>query len=359
MHRDGVEHNGFIMSKIEWTELTWNPTTGCDKVSAGCRFCYAEKMHKRLRAMGQAKYQHDFLGGAHFHPEELARPFGWKSSKIIFVDSMSDLYHDHITVQQIAEVYAVMFLNPQHTFQVLSKRAKRRAQVLESEDFFLEYHKACNRLHDQYIKNLSETLYFEEELRSMWPLRNVWEGTSTEDQEQLNDRGHWLARTPASTRFISYEPALGPVDLYSVNWSVPTAYDAQGNGIEWTDPGPGFVGIDWVIAGGESGNKRLNRPAHIQWFRNLRDQCAKSNVKFFFKQWGSFAPASPQPSGTDGKYLLVSDNGEFVRTNSYPRQMVMYGSMLMQQQSNKSLNILDGRTHLEMPKIKKPQDHPS
>lgn len=278
------------MSKIEWTHRTGtksevlNPTTGCDKISRGCKFCYAEVMHKRLRGMGQPKYQQPFLGHVKFWPDELAKPFKWKNPRTVFLNSMSDIFHKDITIQQIAEIYAMMFLNERHTFIVLTKRSNRACDVLNSAEFFEEFWKACNRLHDAYMMHLSETLYFEEELRSMWPLKNVWQGVSVESQEQ-DHRIDELANTPAHIRVVSYEPAVGALDL-SQKFGLYQIEDGSWHlkvGGRWSDS------PDWVIAGGESGGKAS--PAHPDWFRTVRDQCKAAGTSFFFKQWGRFGPS--------------------------------------------------------------------
>lgn len=156
------------MSKIEWTHRpgtkseVLNPTTGCDRVSKGCMNCYAEVMHRRLTGMGQPKYQQPFLGHVQYWPDELAKPFKWKKARTVFLNSMSDIFHKEVTVEQIAEIYAMMFLNPNHIFIVLTKRADRAKEVLKSKEFMCAYHKACNGLHDKYIQRL------EQEMLSIW-----------------------------------------------------------------------------------------------------------------------------------------------------------------------------------------------
>lgn len=223
-------------STIEWTEATWNPTTGCDKVSSGCDNCYALTLAKRLKAMGAGKYQSDGdprTSGPGFgltvHPDSLAIPGRWRASRMVFVNSMSDLFHAKVPAPFIREVFAVMAAAPQHTFQILTKRSLR-------------------------LRRLGETL--------VWP-DNVWMGVSVENADQLRRVDH-LRDVPAATRFLSCEPLLGPL-----------------NGID-------LSGIDWVIAGGESGpNHRRVDPA---WVTHLRDLCTADDVAFFFKQWGGRVP---------------------------------------------------------------------
>jgi len=210
-------------SSIEWTELTWNPTTGCDKISAGCKFCYAEVMSRRLQAMGVEKYADGFK--VRQHEEALAIPFGWKKPAMVFVNSMSDLFHKDVTVEFIQKVFAVMNANPHLIFQVLTKRSERLA-----------------KLHH----NLT------------WS-QNIWMGVSVED-ERVTHRINDLRKVPAAVRFLSCEPLIGPLSKMNLK------------------------GIDWVIVGGESGASP--RPMKPEWATDIRDQCGKYDVAFFFKQWG-------------------------------------------------------------------------
>src|SRR5574343_6279 len=210
-------------SSIEWTETTWNPTTGCTKISAGCKFCYAEVMAKRLMAMGQEKYRNNFK--LTLHPHTLNEPYGWKKPKVIFVNSMSDLFHEDVPLEFIQSVFKTMNETPHHTYQVLTKRADRLAEIS-----------------DQLI----------------WT-PNIWMGTSIEDDRVL-DRMGYLKQCGAQFKFLSLEPLLGPL------------------------PNMNLSGIDWVIVGGESGRKP--RPIEVEWVVDIRDQCEDQNVKFFFKQWG-------------------------------------------------------------------------
>ncbi|OJJ16711.1 hypothetical protein BKI52_32920 [marine bacterium AO1-C] len=210
-------------SNIEWTEMTWNPTTGCDKVSQGCKFCYAEIMSKRLQAMGVEKYKDNFEVREHI--DELKTPYTWKKSKMVFVNSMSDLFHKNISLNFIQKVFKVMNENPQHTFQVLTKRAERLAE-------------------------LSDQL--------KWS-HNVWMGVSVENQKVIN-RIKWLRQTKARVKFLSLEPLLGPL------------------------PNLDLEDIDWVIVGGESGH--TPRPMDVDWVLDIQEQCKVNDVPFFFKQWG-------------------------------------------------------------------------
>ncbi|SKV33803.1 Bacteriophage protein gp37 [Mycobacteroides abscessus subsp. massiliense] len=223
-------------SKIEWTEVTWNPVTGCDRISTGCDHCYAATLAKRLKAMGAAKYQNDGDSrtsgpgfGLTVHPESLAEPTRWRAPRVVFVNSMSDLFHAKVPVSFIRDVFQVVADTPQHTYQVLTKRSLRLARLADKLD---------------------------------WP-DNLWMGVSVEDARVLH-RVHHLRDVPAAVRFLSCEPLLGPLD-----------------GIE-------LDGIGWVIAGGESGPNY--RPMEIGWARGIRDACTAAGVPFFFKQWGGRTP---------------------------------------------------------------------
>ncbi len=210
-------------TKIEWTESTWNPTTGCSKISEGCRNCYAERMTKRLQAMGLEKYQNGFC--LTMHPGVLQEPYSWKNPRTVFVNSMSDLFHEDMPFTFIKQVFTVMNDNPRHTFQVLTKRA----------DILLSY---ADHL--------------------PWS-KNIWLGVTVENQNYVN-RITKLVQTPANVKFISLEPLLGPITELPLE------------------------NIDWVIVGGESGPGA--RPMHKEWVINIKEQCLDNTVPFFFKQWG-------------------------------------------------------------------------
>jgi protein gp37 len=210
-------------SAIEWTDSTWNPVTGCDKVSPGCKFCYAEVMARRLHAMGQPNYANGFEVTLQKHM--LDKPLTWRKPQVIFVNSMSDLFHEAVPIDYIQQVFEVMRQAHWHEFQVLTKRAERLAEV-------------------------SKLL--------PWP-KNVWMGVSVENA-RYTSRIDSLRQTGAAVKFLSVEPLLGPIPRLDV------------------------AGIDWVIVGGESG--RTPRPLHEEWVMEIRDQCQRAGVPFFFKQWG-------------------------------------------------------------------------
>ena len=210
-------------SSIEWTEMTWNPTTGCTKISQGCKFCYAEIMSKRLQAMGVVKYKDNFQ--VRVHPSALNVPYTWKKPKVVFVNSMSDLFHEDVPFDFIEKVFKVMRDNPQHVFQVLTKRAER-------------------------LLELSPKL--------KWS-HNIWMGVSVEDKK-VENRIDFLRKTKARVKFLSLEPLIEAL------------------------PDLNLVGIDWVIVGGESGHNP--RPMEVDWVVDIQEQCEENEVAFFFKQWG-------------------------------------------------------------------------
>lgn len=210
-------------SNIEWTEMTWNPVTGCTKISQGCKHCYAERMAKRLTAMGSDRYRNGFK--VTLHPDLLDLPARWKKPRTVFVNSMSDLFHEDIPDDYIARVFDTMNRCPQHTFQVLTKRADRLPALAR---------------------------------RLNWT-PNIWMGVSVEDA-RVADRIGYLRQTPAGVRFLSLEPLIGPLE------------------------GLDLEGISWVIVGGESGPRA--RPMKQAWVQSILRQCRAASVSFFFKQWG-------------------------------------------------------------------------
>lgn len=212
-----------VGTAIEWTEATWNPVTGCTKVSPGCLHCYAERMARRLQAMGQPNYANGFAVTLHEHV--LRAPLRWRKPQMVFVNSMSDLFHERVPLDFIRRAFAVMRQASRHTFQVLTKRSLRLADLDASLD---------------------------------WP-PNVWVGVSVENRDYVCRVEH-LRATQARVKFLSLEPLLGPL------------------------PGLDLAGIDWAIVGGESGPGA--RPMQEAWVTDIRDQCLDAGLPFFFKQWG-------------------------------------------------------------------------
>jgi protein gp37 len=212
-------------TSIEWTEYSWNPVTGCTKISDGCLNCYAEKMSKRLKSMGNPRYKNGFE--VTLQEDLLDIPFQWKKPRMVFVNSMSDLFHHDIPFEYISKVFNVMNDCPQHTFQILTKRSERLVE---------------------YSKDLKWT-------------HNIWIGVSIENNKVLN-RLKDLKKVKAKTKFISFEPLLEKISIQTLK------------------------GIDWVIVGGESGPK--SREMKEEWATSIRDICVLENIPYFFKQWGGF-----------------------------------------------------------------------
>ncbi|MEV6100655.1 phage Gp37/Gp68 family protein [Nocardia sp. NPDC051981] len=256
---------------IEWTETTWNPTTGCDRISPGCDHCYALTMAKRLRAMGSAKYQtdgHPRTSGPGFgltlHQQALTEPLRWRRPRLVFVNSMSDLGHARVPREFLAEIFGVMATAHQHTFQILTKRPGRLAKILSDNQFQDQVAEAAAGR-----ANATDPPDTAGARDSRWPLPNVWIGTSIESDEYCW-RADELRKTPAAVRFLSCEPLLGPL------------------------PNLDLTGIDWAIVGGESGPEA--RPMRPDWVRALCDQSVAAGVAFFFKQWGG---RTPKQNGRD------------------------------------------------------------
>lgn len=306
------------LSKIGWTERVWNPTTGCNKVSQGCKNCYAEGMHKRLMGMYPKKYNRPFLDGAFEHEDSLTLPDTWKKPALVFVNSMSDLFHENISFEFISSVFSVMSDIDRHTYQILTKRPER---VIE---FFAWKEK---QLDDIFWR----------------PSDNVWIGVSVEDQATFDLRVPLLREIRSSVKFLSCEPLLGSIDLYK---EFPVGKGTVAHGTL----------VDWVIVGGESGSKA--RPMHPDWVRLLRDQCAYVNIPFFFKQWGEYADGSNGLSRTitilsDGDYCSAGWEHSLRCRNNHVMssdEWYAYSPIRMSKVGkNKSGRLLDGVEHNGMP----------
>jgi protein gp37 len=284
-------------SAIEWTDSTWNPTTGCDQVSPGCDHCYALTLAKRLKAMGSPAYQQDGdprTSGPGFalqvHEDRLDQPLRWTRPRTIFVNSMSDLFHPRVSDEFIARVFAVMAVAERHTFQVLTKRPKRMRALLNDAAWVEDVSFEILTLTVDWGN--PEPSWMAGRDGDWWPLPNVWLGTSVEDQQRADERIPPLLDTPAAVRFLSCEPLLGPIDLTLGDW----------DGLPADDP----IGLHWVIVGGESGPGA--RPMHPAWVRQLRDQCITARTAFFFKQWGAWAPDTNFE--INGAHTIVPEHGE-------------------------------------------------
>lgn len=255
---------------IEWTDATWNPVTGCSKVSQGCKHCYALRDWPRMSANPKTVYFGRQFTDVRCHPERLDQPFRWTKPRLIFVNSMSDLFHEAVPDEFIDRVFAAMARARQHTYQVLTKRADRMAAYLNDPD-------RKNR-----ILAASVSLGWAGMMDMPWPIPHVWIGVSVEDQAAADERIPMLLDTPAAVRWISAEPLLGPVDLLAT--PAGDILCRCGGCLEMTPD----TRLDWVVVGGESGPKA--RPMHPDWARSLRDQCAAAGVPFLFKQWGEWGP---------------------------------------------------------------------
>lgn len=265
------------MSKIEWTDTTWNVSTGCNKISAGCKFCYAEVMTKRLKAMGQEKYKNGFDQLVQ-HEDTLKEPYEWKKPRMVFVNSMSDLFHEKMPLDFVQKVFKVMNDCKHHTFQVLTKRA----DILAKYAPFLDW------------------------------TDNIWAGVSVENQEQADKRIPYLLQTPAKTKFLSCEPLLENINFTKTELDKWARYNSTNyltgvltkpNGLQIISPEFEGSKIDWVIVGGESGRGKI-RPMQEEWVINIKEQCQAANVPFFFKQWGG---TNKKKTGRELQGVIYSD----------------------------------------------------
>lgn len=359
---------------IEWTEATWNPVVGCSVVSPGCTNCYAMSQAARIQRMTPGSHYLGttkptkagpvWTGTMKLAPDHIiTQPLRWRKPRTIFVNSMSDLFHENAPDEWIDRVFAVMALCPQHTFQVLTKRPGRMRQYIEglgNSDLIEKLRRAWRRnaVADAMFDYAGSTgakgqRLFPTQDDPKWPLASVWLGVSAEDQKRADERIPDLLDTPAAVRFISAEPLLGPIDLGKVEakargvlaegtFSYPKRIDALTGctGHYFGDPqGDHTLNIDshrlprldWVITGGESGPKA--RPAHPQWFRDIRDQCAAAGVAHFHKQNGEWVSVSE-----------VEGEGEHYR---FPD-----GATVRRVGKKLAGATIDGREHRGMPEVR-------
>lgn len=338
---------------IEWCDVTWNPVTGCEKVSQGCKNCYAERVFDRMAQNPKAPMYH----GRKFtdvvcHPERLNDPLRWKKPRRVFVNSMSDLFHEDVPDEFILRVVDVMRQCQQHTFIILTKRPERMR----------DFTRRCRWSRDRWYDDLPSRMWLSGNPDARngfrpfggagctpWP--NIWLGVSVEDQATADERIPILLQTPAKVRFVSYEPALGPLKME--NWFA--RYRSHCSGLRYinkeaagscTDIG----GLDWVIAGGESGPNA--RPPHPDWFRKVRDQCKAANVPFFFKQWGEWAESGYGFCDHHGKWVHRAGgtfgpiDGEMFQPNESAAHMIRVGK-------KRAGRLLDGVEHNEFPEVRK------
>lgn len=257
---------------IAWCTETWNPLRGCTRVSAGCMNCYAESMAVRFSGPGQPyegtinQETNRWNGTVRLVPDKLTEPLRWQRPRMVFVNSMSDLFHEDVPDEFIDQVFAVMAIAPQHTFQVLTKRPARMLAYMVDGGRPRRVGSNSGFMADNNV------VY-------PWPLPNVWMGVTVENQEAADERIPLLLQTPAAVRWVSMEPLLGAVDL-GLTGTIPRSQYAK-----YTQT---YDLLHWVICGGESGPHA--RPMNPEWARSLRDQCAEAGVPFLFKQWGEWAP---------------------------------------------------------------------
>lgn len=311
------------MAGIEWTDETWNPIVGCSVVSPGCTNCYAMKMAYRIRAASEVKDgASHYCGTVRLHengnaiwtgkvalaPDHiLTAPLRWKKPRRIFVNSMGDVFHESVPDEWIDKVFAIMALSPQHTFQVLTKRAERMRKYMQPNLRSTIYGFLAGRgsllppsgfgQKPEHVAAVMDKLY-----KAGWPLPNVWLGVSAERQQEADERIPHLLATPAAIRFVSAEPLLGPIDL---QWAVSRNVLDIGAGFLTRGMfAPGMEKLrplDWLIVGGESGPNA--RPMNPDWARSLRDQCAAAGVPFFFKQWGEWGCLHQSKEGQHGQIV--------------------------------------------------------
>lgn len=280
-------------TKIEWSDATWNPITGCSVASPGCTNCYAMKLagtrlaHHPSRAglTRDTKAGPVWTGEVRFNEQWLTQPLKWKRPRMVFVCAHGDLFHESVPDEWIDRVFAVMALAPQHKFQVLTKRAKRMSRYSNDPNtpkrvaaVIIGMAMRSEISGGQTLAPLGSRLHESDPEFVKWPIQNIWNGVSTEDQRRADERIPDLLATPAAVRWVSAEPLLGPIDFTRVA-------ETAGLDPHWSMK---QAGLDWIVAGGESGPDA--RPMHHEWARSIRDQCAAAGVPFLFKQWGEWAP---------------------------------------------------------------------
>ncbi len=360
-------------TKIEWTEYSWNPVTGCTPISEGCQNCYARRMANRLR--GRCGYPAEEPFRVTLHSERLEEPFKLRKPRKVFVCSMSDLFHENVPDEFIADVFGVMavacenfcgtndgkkqigtyktswgkeypvytpnYYSGPHTFLVLTKRPDRMRTLLTSYHFRRKVAKSAFK----WAMNRVDAGYLSERIdhQRLWPLPNVWLGVTAENQARADERIPILLQIPATVRFVSVEPMLGPVDL-SLSDGVDLSMSV-GTGLK---PGKSYLinSLDWVICGGETGPGA--RPMHPDWVRSLRDQCQDAGVPFFFKSWGEW---SADYTEHDKRGVVAfdgwwSEGWPFGYGLDHPNSIEVY-----KVGKKRAGRLLDGRTWDEMPEL--------
>lgn len=323
------------MSKIEWTNKTWNPTVGCSKVSAGCQNCYAIKDQYRMAKNPNSKISSvssgltekrgnrlEWTGQVKFLPARLEQPLHWCKPRMVFVNSQSDLFHESITDEELDQIFAVMALTPQHTYQVLTKRPKRMYDYCKS----LGKHNTEDRLSKAIAKiNPNGSAWYE--MRGGWCLPNLWLGVTVENQQTANERIPLLLQTPAAIRFLSCEPLLERVDLRQVGQGAEIWDSLNGQFLKDDYSLDVCPTLDWVIVGGESGHNA--RPCDIDWIESIVTQCVEANISCFVKQLGSNAVAQKEWAVINGaslsmvgsKYSLPNITGKGSNPDEWPASL--------------------------------------
>ncbi|MCM2441157.1 phage Gp37/Gp68 family protein [Agrobacterium vitis] len=327
-------------TKIEWTDATWNPITGCSIVSPGCTNCYAMKLAgtrlqhhpSRARLTKDSKAGPVWTGEVRFNEQWLTEPLKWKRPRMIFVCAHGDLFAEGVPDEWIDKIFAIMALAPHHTFQVLTKRPERMREYLVrfKPSPILDGFITRDGIHSADSPKGWPIF-------SQWPLPNIWLGVSVEDQPRAKERITTLLQTPAAIRWVSAEPLIGPLNLTSIDIDSDGVLDAlnihtwgeeianwrdtdknwEASFLDWFDLGelpdeddPILPRLDWVVAGGEGG--RNARPMHPDWARSLRDQCAAAGVPFLFKQWGQWGPIE-ETVGSHEQFA-ISHSGKLVKS---------------------------------------------
>lgn len=363
-------------SSIEWTDATWNPVRGCTRVSEGCRHCYAEKVAARFSGPGQAYEglakmldggEARWTGVLRLVEKALSQPLRWRAPRRIFVNSMSDLFHENLSDADIDKVFAVMALAHQHTMQVLTKRAKRARRYLSDPTTPRRIARICIDMMlagqvkpdaEWPVVSIGDIDMPDDVTMKAWPLANVWIGVSVEDQETADERVPHLLDTPAVVRFLSCEPLLGPLDLNRIHETFDDgrahSWESCLNGRRfdpWSDGmRSGYPKIDWVIVGGESG-RGFVRALHPKWVRDIRDQCVTAGTAFFFKQWGEYRPCAPDEVTTprSGWTPYLGKAGRLMaREELYEQNGAAHVERLGKALAGR---MLDGQTWDQFPKV--------
>lgn len=341
---------------IEWTDETWNPVVGCSVLSPGCTNCYAMKMAARIErmdaALGHAPHYRGLTRSTKAGPvwtgqlrrasdEVLSQPMRWRRPRRIFVNSMSDLFHESVSDRWIDAVFAIMAMSPQHVFQVLTKRADRMRRYMEPFD---------QRRADSLGERVMHLGYDGPMELLQWPLPNVWLGVSVEDQARADERIPHLLATPAAKRFISAEPLLGPVDLRAVctgHYFIDALAGRKYHDSPEPSPTEACAKLDWIIVGGESGKDA--RPVHPDWVRSLRDQCAAISAAFFFKQWGEWLGCTMDDPSDGSGWVIYPDDESIDLGGSKFKTMKAHGKEFFRMGKKRAGATLDGVEHRAMP----------